>query len=192
MIKPDGQLVDGDRNYLYALTLGIKPQIIIESGTWKGGGSTYFLVSALKKNQKGILYTYEEQKQFYDIAFNFYNTEEWKPYIKLFNEDFVKAMININQEILDNTSLIFLDGGDETVEGQLKLPANKYPEHSENLASFKILEKRIKTGTSVVCHDWLGGRGEWIKIYLDSKKWEGWKLLYLNTNSVGMSHLIKL
>ena len=189
---PEGQLVNEDRSYLHSLVLGIKPEIVIESGTWKGGGSTYFLTTALYKNNKGILYTYEEQKLFYDIAYKFYEGSELEPFIKLFNEDFVKAMETIDQSILSKTSLIFLDGGDETVDGHLKLPTTAYPDASENLASFKILEKRISSGTHVVCHDWLDGRGAWIKMYLDSIKWSGWKLLYLNPRSVGMSHLIKL
>lgn len=99
----------------------------------------------------------------------------------------------IDQSIIDKTSLFFMDGGDENEHGQLKLPANMYPQHSENLAAFKILEKRIKSGTHVLCHDWLvqGGRGTFIKWYLDNNDWDGWKLHFVE-NSYGMSHLIKL
>ncbi len=191
-----GQLNGSERFYLQSLVERIKPEIVIENGTWYGGGSTLFLVKGLCNNQKGVLYTYETHKPFFDVANNFYghcgNPNNYTPFIKLFNADFNTSMVELDQEIIDKTSIFFMDGGDENEHGHLKLPKEMYPEHSENLGAFKIIEKRIKSGTHVLCHDWLveGGRGTFIKWYLDNKKWDGWKLLYLET-SYGMAHLIK-
>jgi hypothetical protein len=187
-----GQLNQIERNYLHNLVIDKKPDIILESGTWYGGGSTLAMVSALKNNNKGILYTYETHIPFYNVATKYYRNSIYYNYIKLLNEDFVIAISNLGEDFYKKVSIVFLDGGDENQFGQLKLPICMYPESSENLASFKILENKVNRGTHVICHDWLveNGRGTFIKWYLDLKKWEGWKLEFLE-QSYGMAHLIK-
>src|SRR5271165_1691603 len=148
---PEGQLSDVERNYLFNVVVSLKPHLVIESGTWLGGGSTLFLVKGLFENKMGKLHTYETHTPYWESASNFYEKSIYKPYILLFNEEFVQGIKKYNFD--DNKVVIFLDGEDES-GGRLKLPPEMYPEASENLATFKILESKVKSGTNVLLHDW--------------------------------------
>jgi hypothetical protein len=105
---PDGQLSNVERDYLFNLVVSLKPNLVIESGTWQGGGSTLFLVKALFENKAGQLHTYETYTPYWECANNFYEQSVYKPYISLFNEDFINATKRYNFE--DNSVVIFLDG----------------------------------------------------------------------------------
>lgn len=187
---PEGQLSDIERNYLFDVVISLKPHLVIESGTWLGGGSTLFLVKGVFENKIGKLHTYETHTPYWECATNFYESSIYKPYIELFNEDFVEATKKYDFD--DNKVVIFLDGGDEAA-GALKLPPEMYPEASENLASFKILESKVKPGTNVLLHDWTVdmGRGTFVKQYLDKNNFDGWELVNVVTATTGLAHLVK-
>jgi len=190
---PQGQLSHDERDYLRKTVIGLSPEIILESGTWYGGGSTYSLASALRSIYKGFLYTWEENFNFYNVANNFYSNDGWEQYVKCINGDFISGVADFESDLMKNVSMVFLDGGDENERGTLKLPENMYPEYSENLASFKILEKRLSINSHVLLHDWevKGGRGTFVKWYLDNKNWYGWELINIKKGSTGLAHLIK-
>ena len=138
----------------------------------------------------GELHTYENHTEYWQHATNFYEQSIYKPYIILFNEDFVEGIKKYNFN--DNRVVIFLDGGDE-VAGQAPLPPEMYPDASENLQSFKILEAKVKTGTNVLLHDWTvdGGRGTWVRSYLEKTNFNGWEIVNIVTATTGLAHLIK-
>lgn len=188
---PAGQLSTTERDYLFNIVVSTKPNLIIESGTWMGGGSTLSLVKGLFENKMGKLHTYESHTPFWNIASNFYENSEYKPYISLFNKDFVESMKEYSFD--DNKVVIFLDGGDETPDGAPKLPLEMYPEASENLQSFKILEPKIKSGTNVMLHDWTvdNGRGTFIKKYLEKTNFDGWQVVNVVNATTGLAHLIR-
>lgn len=54
-----GQMWLAERQALYEAVLRRKPKRCFEIGTWTGGGSTFFIVSALKEAGGGRLYTIE-------------------------------------------------------------------------------------------------------------------------------------
>lgn len=188
---PDGQLSNVERDYLFNVVVSLKPNLVIESGTWRGGGSTLSLVKGVLENKIGQLHTYESHTPFWAHASNFYESSIYKPYIQLFNEDFVEGIKKYNFD--DNKVVIFLDGGDETPDGAPKLPMEMYPEASENLASFKILESKVKSGTNVLLHDWTvdTGRGTFIKSYLEKTNFDGWKVINIVNATTGLAHLVK-
>ncbi len=192
---PPGQLSQEEKNYLTSVVLHIKPNIVLESGTWFGGGSTLSLVHGLYKNKKGILHTVEEVVGFFQVASNYYVNSKYSSFIKLYNDSFISVINNMN---LSEVDLFFLDGGDETPEGQHKLPISEYINNydvSENVQSFKIIEKQIKPNTHLILHDWNipHGRGNFIKRYLEKEnKMKHYKLQCCLNTTTGLAHLIKI
>lgn len=187
---PLGQMCQEEREYLFNVVKILKPQLVLESGTWKGGGSTLCIVRGLFENKNGMLHTFETHKLFYEEARRYYETsEDFSTHIKLYNQDFIAFVERLTE--WSSTDLILLDGGDETPDGQFKLSMNMYPENSENLKSFKIIEQKCKTGTHVLLHDWTTGRGSFIRTYLEDKNYSGWKLVHLVSSQVGLAHIVK-
>lgn len=195
MNTPEGQLSQEERKYLTNVVLDIKPNIILESGTWFGGGSTLSLVDGLYQNKRGILHTVEEVLGFFEVANNYYLNSKYLNFIKLYNSSFISVINNMN---LSDVNLIFLDGGDETPDGQTKLPLSEYINDynvSENVQSFKIIEEKIKSNTHIILHDWnvKEGRGNFVKRYLEKEnKIKHYKMHSCLNNTTGLAHLIKI
>jgi predicted O-methyltransferase YrrM len=131
-----GQLFGIERKTLYDLVKQSRPLICVECGTWQGGGSTYYIASALKENGCGKLFTWEIHKPFFDVATDFFNNKkpDLKEVIQLHLEDFHIG--------LNNHSCIefaFLDGPDT-------------PEY--NIKSLEMLSKKMPLGKFVALHDW--------------------------------------
>ena len=192
-IIPPGQLLEQERKYLTDIVLKIKPNIVLESGTWYGGGSTLSLVKGLFENKKGTLHTVEEHYDYYKIANDFYKNSQYSEHIKLYHNSFVNVIRDMN---LLEVDLIFLDGGDEKPGGHPKLDYSKYVDNynlSENVQSFKIIEQKIKPNTHIILQDWGYGRGSFVKQYLiKENKMQNYKLEHSLSEYTGMAHLIKL
>jgi hypothetical protein len=193
---PEGQLSSEEREFLTQLVIEMKPRKILESGTWKGGGSTLSLTKGLYMNGSGILDTYEEHDPFHMIAKNFYINSEYKNFINLYRGTFLNEIKNLPNNYYDDLDLVFLDGGDEQPNGHHKLSVSKYMEDynlSENLQSFKHIATKIKPNTTVLLHDWsvLEGRGNFVKRYLEDINFDGFDLVTVVGGSTGMAFLIK-
>ena len=70
----EGQLTQKERRLLYAAIICNRPRIALEIGTWNGGGSTYFISSAMNNVGKGSLHTVEANKEQYDHAVALYTS----------------------------------------------------------------------------------------------------------------------
>ncbi len=68
-----GQLWHADRRALYTAIRTRKPEVVVEIGTWLGGGSTYFIAQALHDNGGGVLHTTETQREFHESAMRDYH-----------------------------------------------------------------------------------------------------------------------
>lgn len=192
MTIPMGQLEPVERQYLYDTIQQHKPKVVVEFGTWQGGGSTLHIVSSIRANGIGMLYSYESHEPYYKIAKNYYDNSQYKDYIRLYNENMIDSAMKMDDEFVKSINLMFFDGGDEDANGNYKLPRNMYPEHSENLSLFKILESRISPGCHIIMHDWHNGRGSFIKWYLQQNSYNSWKIINIIDSSVGMAHIQKL
>jgi predicted O-methyltransferase YrrM len=190
MNKPVGKIREGDALYLRGAVLAVKPNIILETGTYYGGGSTYTLVGALAELGKGVLHTYEEHKPFFDVAQAYYDSRaDLKKHVVVHNEEIVAAFGSLAQEFYDEVGLVFLDGGDELPSAQ---PKPCWPAASESLAAFKIMEGKIRSGTHVLLHDWLNnGRGARIRDYLLEVKFAGWEMKHVVDSYEGLCHLVR-
>lgn len=192
--KPPGQLADVERKYLYDLVRSSRPQVVVESGTWKGGGSTLFLASALSDNASGELHTWESHEPFYQEALRFYQRQRHlRDRVHLHLGDFVGAVERLSDVFVSGIGVVFLDGGDETPDGKLKLPLEQYPDSSENVRSFKALSPRLRSGTHLLLHDWgvQGGRGMFVRQVLEREGFGAWRIVEVLDTGTGMCHMMK-
>lgn len=129
-----GQLHAAERKLLYDTVSEIKPKKIIELGTWKGMGSTYFMARAILDNKiDGTIHTYEINEQFQKEAISNLHNAGVDQIIKFHLGDF---LTKFNETNID---LAFLDG----------------PENSAyTLQAFNLVSKVIKDNGVIVFHDW--------------------------------------
>ncbi len=193
---PQGQMSQDERNYITDLIIKLNAQLVFESGTWYGGGSTLSIMKGLSITN-GILYTFEECNEFFEIAKNFYEKGMYRHQINLFNCDFLDGLKKLDSSLLKNVDCILLDGGDEAPNGGHKHPIDLYIKDynfSENVQSFKFIEDKIKIGCNLLLHDWSIeiGRGFFIKRYLEDTKCDNFKLINVLETTTGLAHLIKI
>ncbi len=198
VIVPTNRVAPDEMTVLSQVISTVKPLIVLESGTGFGGGSTTVIGRTLRANGSGMLYTYEAHKPFYDVAVEHIKQMGLSAFVTLMNEDIVKAASNFDDAFFNNVKVVFLDGGDENPDGSAKRNMDEYYKNldlSENVASFKILEKKLRPGTHVLLHDWVCtvGRGYLVQLYLKSINYAGWKLeRVVSHTETGMGYLIKL
>ena len=181
----EGQLWPVERQLLYDTVFETKPSILLEIGTWKGGGSTYQIATALSNLRHGVLHTCEINTPFYLEAAKIYGGSRWQGIVKCYN---IPSTQLINQLIGDNQipDFIFCDG----------------PEDPDlNLSDFLLLEPYLRNGAIFCVHDWdmnirEGGvvsmKAKLLKPYIENST--NWKIqTYLTMpDSVGMVVAIKL
>src|SRR5690242_3573 len=68
----EGQLWPAERAALHEEVRARRPSLVLEVGTWYGGGSTAQIVGALARNGHGHLHSCEVDKEAYDRASVFY------------------------------------------------------------------------------------------------------------------------
>jgi len=198
VVAPSNRVAPDEMVVLSGAISLVKPEIVLESGTGYGGVSTTVIGRTLQANGRGMLYTYETHKPFFDVAVQHITQCALTSFVTLVNADFVAAVNAFDDNVYAKVGVVFLDGGDENPDGTAKRQMEEYyknPDLSENVTSFKILEKKLKPGTHVLLHDWVCpvGRGYLVSLYLNSTKFAGWKLeRVVSHTETGMAHLIKL
>src|SRR5262245_36850093 len=75
--RDSGQLWLDDRRLLWSTVRELKPAIAIETGTWRGGGSTFFIASAMHANGGGMLFSVENDPEMFAAAREAYRTK-WR------------------------------------------------------------------------------------------------------------------
>jgi predicted O-methyltransferase YrrM len=134
-----GQMMPKERALVRETVLRARPRICVELGTWRGGGSTYQIASALAQNgDGGLLYTYEPDPECLQAAVDNYRREapHLLPYIRFHRDDFLAG---IERGDLDRIDFALLDGPDDAEYTRTVLQA---------------LTTRLAPGAFVVLHDW--------------------------------------
>ncbi len=166
-----GQLWQADRRVLYETVRCFKPRVVCEIGTWKGGGSTYFIAQALHDNGGGVLHTVELDADLHNEAVSNYRkyAPELLPHVQFHHG----SSIDIYPEILarEGVDLVFLDG----------LGAE------QTLSEFHMFEPYFKDGGSLIAHDWNDEKMRLLRPYIESlKAWQLHVVLSL-PESVGLA-----
>lgn len=126
-----GELLPYERYKLYSYVKKLKPNIVLELGTGIGG-STYYMASALKENNNGVIYTCDPFKGPSNVFIQKFKGIMF--YEKKYSNEFVKKIISDN--IVPN--FMFFD------QPGLEIP----------LEDFKLLKNVVNIGTVFSMHDW--------------------------------------
>lgn len=157
-----GQLWRAERQIIYETVRMIKPQNCFEVGTWRGGGSTFFISSALCHNDYGILHTTEINKSYYAEAKRDYSlyAQELLPYVRFHHGSSTEIYPRILTD--KKVDLLFLDGlgPDQT------------------LAEFQLFEPRFGEDATLIAHDWNNEKMNLLRPYIEgSNDWDEIKVI---------------
>ncbi len=147
--RDSGQLWLLDRQLLWNTVRELKPVIAVETGTWKGGGSTFFIASAMVKNGFGKLYSVEGNPEMFNEAVKSYygSTAKWphlQPHVDFSFGDSVQIYSGLVDALKRNgrqLDFVFLDGGEDVIA-----------------AEFDLLAPMVRVGGVLASHDWFNAR----------------------------------
>lgn len=143
--RDSGQLWLLDRQLLWNTVRELKPKLAVETGTWKGGGSTFFITSAMQYNGFGKLFSVESNPEMFNEALNSYygSVAKWthlQPHVDFNFGDSVQVYSGFVDALKRNgkqLDFVFLDGGEEATA-----------------AEFDLLAPMVRIGGVLASHDW--------------------------------------
>jgi len=152
-----GQLNTAERQLLTDAILNAprKPEVLIEVGTWLGGGSTLHILRALHRNGVGHLWGVEAARSTYDrMLANIRSAapeacDRFTP-IFGFSQDVIPRWIDERGEHLQ-VDFVFLDGGNNP---------------REQIDEFRLLDRFVPVGGQLMAHDAKLRKGKWLVPYL--------------------------
>lgn len=159
----EGQLNEKERQILTEAILHApkKPEVLIEVGTWLGGGSTLHILRALNKNNVGHLWGIEADHSIYEKMLA--NIQAAAPDASSRFSPLFGFSQNILPDWLTKQSrnltidFVFLDGGNRPLE---------------QIEEFKLLDSFIPVGGQLMAHDAKLRKGKWLGPYLS--KLDNW------------------
>jgi predicted O-methyltransferase YrrM len=155
----EGQLCTVERIALNALVRQEAPETVFEVGTWRGGGSTYFISSALHENGHGMLYTCESNPEFYNHAVTLYQNQlsDLRPFVSF---SFGKSN-DIYPPILKKIGtidMVMLDGAEDP---------------NQTVREYFMFVLHFRPGSFLICHDWKTSKMEKLRdVLMDKEFWE--------------------
>jgi predicted O-methyltransferase YrrM len=169
----EGQLNEAERRLLTeAITQAReKPEIVIEVGTWLGGGSTLHILRALEKNGQGHLWGIEADRSIYErmlANIRAATPEACQRFTPLFgfSQDVIPHWLS-EQASGMAVDFAFLDGGNNP---------------GEQIEEFQLLDPRIPVGGQLMAHDAKMRKGKWLVPYLS--RLDNWQLFKMRCNPV--------
>lgn len=177
---PPGQLNDRERGLLVAAleNASTVPQVLIEVGTWLGGGSTLHILRTLGRLQTGHLWGIEADPAIAkEMMVNIgavvpQEVERFTPLLGR-SEDVLPWWLD--QQGPDfQVDFVFLDGGNNP---------------SEQVSEFSLLNPVIPVGGQVMAHDANLRKGRWLVPYVAVL--DNWKLTLHDASPEGLLHAVK-
>ncbi|MFH1739638.1 MAG: class I SAM-dependent methyltransferase [bacterium] len=166
-----GQLYDEERVALYQHILASMPQNVFEIGTWRGGGSTYFISSALAVNDYGHLWTFEINPGHYGRAVELYTTGELKHLRRFISFNLGDSLVLIppiakNAQPMD---FVLIDGG----------PDHEEASAIQQMNELEMVRPFLVKDSVVAIHDWgLGKTSKTEPHLLDSDEFMFFSLIH--------------
>ena len=173
----EGQLSAGERQRLTAAVLEApqKPRVVIEVGTWLGGGSTLHILRALERNGEGHLWGVEADRSIYQRMLA--NLQAAAPevchrFTPLFgySDDVIPQWLAERGPAVQ-VDLAFLDGGNNP---------------GEQVMEFHLLDPHIPVGGQLMAHDARVRKGKWLVPYLS--RLDHWQVQLIDESEVGLLH----
>jgi predicted O-methyltransferase YrrM len=180
-VEISGQLNSEERRIITAAVLEAeqKPKIVLEVGTWLGGGSTLHLLRALEKNGTGRLWGVEADRSIYEEMLKNIRAaapEALHRFTPLFgfSQEVIPRWLNeLGPE--KKVDVAFLDGGNNP---------------GEQIEEFKLLDPRIPIGGQLLAHDAKLRKGKWLVPYLS--RLDNWEVQLHDVSEHGLLHARKL
>lgn len=177
----EGQLNETERRLLTeAITQSAeKPKVVIEVGTWLGGGSTLHILQALEKNGVGHLWGIEADRSTYEKMLT--NIRAAAPeasarFTPLFglSQEVIRQWLP-EQGLHARVDFAFLDGGNNP---------------REQIEEFQLLDPVIPVGGQLMAHDAKVRKGRWLVPYLS--RLDNWKTCLHDSSEVGLFYAKKV
>jgi predicted O-methyltransferase YrrM len=147
----EGQMNPEERRLLYETVIAQKPEVVMEVGTCRGGGTTYFISCALNNLGQGVLYTVENNPDFFNWALSLYSKEgplhDLGPYVKFNFGNSLEVYPPIIHE-LGKVDIAMLDSGEDSMQ---------------TLWDFALMRPFIPVGGCLILHDWDNGKTDYIR-----------------------------
>ncbi len=171
-----GQMYSAERKALYETVTTYKPRQCFEIGTYTGGGSTYFLGSALIANTSGTLFTIENNTHCYNKAINYFAKKlpDINTHIKFIFSDTPHAFDDL-VTIYDKVDFVFFDGAEDG---------------AQTLEQYHYFLPYFKKGSLIAFHDWNTEKTALVRSVVTTNP--SWKKIteLMPPNSVGMTVFI--
>ena len=156
-----------------------KPQVVLETGTWLGGGSTLHILRALHQNGTGHLWGIEIDRSIYtQMVANIRAAlpEAADRFTPIFgrSQDVIPRWL-VESSAAGRADFVFLDGGDNPLE---------------QIVEFKLLADRIPVGGRLMAHDAKMRKGKWLVPYLSLL--DNWQVQLHELSEVGLLDAVKL
>jgi hypothetical protein len=171
----EGQLSPAERQLLAdsILKASKKPEVVVEVGTWLGGGSTVTFLRALHQNGTGHLWGVEANRNIYDRMMANITTlapDVVDRFTPLFGfSDQVLPLWIAEQKKPLQIDVVFLDGGDKP---------------SEQIAEFEILDPYLPVGAQLLSHDANYRKGKWLIPFLS--RLDNWEMHVHDVSAEGL------
>jgi predicted O-methyltransferase YrrM len=156
-----------------------KPKIVLEVGTWLGGGSTLHFLRALHQNGEGHLWGIEADRSIYDQMIENIRTAAPEALGRF------TPLFGLSQNVIPGwlaesgaarvVDVAFLDGGDNPFE---------------QIVEFKLLADRIPVGGRLLAHDANLRKGKWLRPYLSLL--DNWQVQIHQVSEEGLLASVKL
>jgi len=181
MTFAEGQLNAEERSLLTAAILNapVKPKIVLEVGTWLGGGSTLHFLKALEANAEGHLWGIEADRSIYERMVENIQTSAPEAAHRF------TPLFGFSQNIIPHwlaergsnaaVDVAFLDGGDNPLE---------------QITEFQLLADRIPIGGQLLAHDAKLRKGKWLRPYVEQL--DNWKVELHDVSAEGLLRAVKI
>ena len=160
-------------------TASRKPRVVLEVGTWLGGGSTLQFLRALHQNGEGHLWGIEADRSVFDRMIENIRAaspEALSRFTPLFGLSQKVIPDWLAQQGTGSTvDVVFLDGGDNPLE---------------QIVEFKLLADRIPVGGRLLSHDAKLRKGKWLRPYL--MQLDNWQVTVHEVSQEGLLDAVKL
>lgn len=138
----EGQMLPAERQFLYDCVTAARPQLVLEVGTWKGGGSTWQIANAVLQlrtaGSRAQFHTCEPDPELFQEAFAIYAGSPWNEFVRCHELPSTRLITRLSNVGL-HPDFVFFDG----------------PEDEDTaLNDFRALDPVLRVGTKFMMHDW--------------------------------------